>query len=915
MTNQYQSVFVTSQSFVCAFLIAPLAPAADYATEVKPILEEHCLDCHGPDKQKSELRVDKRAMLLVGGDSGLPSIVPGDAGKSLLLDLVRGTDPDEIMPPKGDPLTTAQVALLEKWIAEGAEWPGQMNEVANLSTDHWSFQPVLRPDIPSDAKKPVDAFLNGALKEAGIQSVGPADARSLIRRAAVVLTGLPPKPERVKAFEQAFARDGDKAYAQLVEEFLASPHFGERWAQHWLDVIRWAETNGSESNLYRKNAWIYRDYVIRAFNEDVPYDRFIKEQLAGDQLGMGEATGFLVAGPHVPAATVGQEETAIRQARADRMDEIMQTVGASMLGVTVGCARCHNHKFDPISLTDYYALTAVFQGVEFGGRNPEFSEDHPRRKRAKEIRAEMFKERATLRKYAGVWEENWGGFAEVQFPATKTKAVRVEFQKKAIFVDELELFGPGDYYRNFALASAGAKLVTDPEMTQLRGELYKANDGIYGTMMWKSRAPDGSDQKPWVEIHFEQPQEVSRFRFSNNREYYFETDYLEQKGSSNFSPVRISALQSDGSWKEIGNSQRARKLLSQKPALKKASDRLHRQIGHIKEEGPRHSFVGQFTNEPKVTRVLHRGSPENPRDEVAPAGFAILDGDLGLDLSAPDPTRRLRFAEWLTQPKHPLTARVMVNRIWHHVFGTGIVPTGADFGAAGASPTHPDLLDWLAAEFVQPTNGEVTPWSMKSVIRLLVMSDAFRRASHPTVDGMQADAGSALLWRYPPRRVEAEVIRDGILQASGKLSPEIGGRSYRIHNVKKTYAQWEVVDNHGPETWRRMLYQERMRRVDDRIFTAFDFPDCGQVRAKRPVSTTPLQALNLMNSDFVVEQAKLISQRVKSERKEDEGRVRRVFELLLARAPDEEELASCEGVDLQLVCRSLMNTNEFAFLP
>ncbi|MDI1315634.1 DUF1553 domain-containing protein, partial [Prosthecobacter sp.] len=268
----------------------------------------------------------------------------------------------------------------------------------------------------------------------------------------------------------------------------------------------------------------------------------------------------------------------------------------------------------------------------------------------------------------------------------------------------------------------------------------------------------------------------------------------------------------------------------------------------------------------------------------------------------------------------PLTARVMVNRIWHHLFGSGIVPTGSDFGKAGAAPTHPALLDWLASEFVQPTLTHGKPWSMKAMIRLLVLSDAFRRASTPTEAGMQADAGASLLWRYPPQRVEAEVIRDGVLLASGKLDETLGGRSFRIHNEKATYAQWQVVDNHGAGTWRRMIYQERMRRVDDHIFTAFDFPDCGQVSAKRPVSTTPLQALNLMNSDFVVEQSAFIAERAQREAgKEPAAAVRRVFELLLTRAPSADELSACVAVaqssGLNIVCRTLINSNEFAFLP
>ncbi len=892
------------------------ARAVDFEKEILPILEENCLDCHGPDKQKSEFRVDQRALMLKGGDSGLASLVPGDAAASFLIEVIDGSDPDMMMPPKGDSLTEDQVALIEEWINEGADWPGQMDAtLEKQTTDLWSFQPVVRPELPSDEANPIDAFLNEKLKERGLSPNSEADPKSLARRVSIVLTGLPPSPDRVASFLQSWEKDSESAYQLLVDELIESPHFGERWAQHWLDVIRWAETNGSEANLYRKNAWIYRDYVVRAFNEDLPYDRFLTEQLAGDQLGVGEATGFLVAGPHVPAATVGREPTAIRQAQADRMDEIMQTVGASMLGMTVNCARCHNHKFDPISIQDYYALTAVFDGVEFGGRYPEFSDDHPRKQRAAEIRKAMFKERSALRENVGQWVEDWGGFKELSFRPTTTGVLRIDFDRLGVGVDELQVFGPETYTKNLALASSGTELKADPEMTQSGNEVWKANDGQIGTMAWRAKSSKGSKEKPWVEVHFKEPVEVNRFRFSSNREYYFETDYLVSKGNQNLPGFKISAKQPDGSWKQVANSGWAAELLKKNPEMAEASKRLHDSISLLEEEGPQYSFVARF-QKPGITRVLHRGSPENPRDEVVPAGLEILEGDLGIDSSSESSERRMRFAKWLTNPQNPLTSRVMANRLWHHIFGAGIVPTAGDFGFAGAPPSHPELLDWLAVEFVEPSQTESAAWSMKSMIRLMVMSDAFRRSSDPEETALQKDVSSIWLWRYPPRRVEAEVIRDGILQASGKLDETVGGRSFRIHNVKKTYAQWEVVDNHGPETWRRMLYQERMRRVDDKMFMAFDFPDCGQVRAKRPVSTTPLQALNLMNSDFVIEQAGMIALRAKEEGGADRSaQVQRAFELLLNRSPDEEELAACLEIDLNLVCRSLINSNEFAFLP
>ena len=907
---------------IAGLLAVPsLAGAVDFTNEIQPIFEQNCLDCHGPDKSKAGLRLDRRASLLQGGDSGQPAIVPGDAGKSHLLELIKGVDPDYVMPPKGDRLTESQIASIDAWIAAGAVWPGQMDEVAKLTTDHWSFQPVRRPEVPAGSVNPIDAFLNARLKTAGIAANGRADAHSLVRRASIILTGLPPTPERVEQFVEASKQDGDGAYEQLVDELLASPHFGERWAQHWLDVIRWAESNGSEANLYRKNAWVYRDYVVRAFNGDVPYDQFIREQIAGDSLGSGDATGFLVAGPHVPAATVGREPAAIRQARADRMDEIMQTVGASIMGVTIGCARCHNHKFDPISIQDYYSLTAVFQDIEFGSRFPEFSENHPRRERGQELWREIGELRRELRQTGG-WEEDWGAFRETHFGAVEARAIRIRFKMPNVGLDELEVFGPADRSVNLVRAGDGVTLSGFPEKgVDDRNPIDRVNDGEYGTMTWRGSVPKDAEEKPWVQFDFVEPVKIDRIRMSANREYFYDTDYLDKKPYLPRYQFELEVQAADGSWKTWLSTGHINNTLNQKfPERKAQLKKVQTLIETLAEEGPRPSFVGRLIR-PDVTHVLLRGSPEDPRDEVMPAGPEILNGDLGLSSKTDGAKRRLEFARWISSAENPLTSRVMVNRIWHHVFGAGIVTTTSDFGVAGALPTHPELLDWLAAELVQPTASEAKPWSMKAMIRLLVLSDAFRRSSLPDEAALAQDGTSSLLWRYPPKRVAAEVIRDGILQASGKLDESLGGRSYRIHNEKKTYAQWEVVDNHGPHTWRRMLYQERMRRVDDQIFTAFDFPDCGQVRAKRPSSTTPLQALNLMNSEFVVEQSQFIADRALKETK-GRGRdaaIKRCFELLLTREPRAVEMdvarqvAAVEG--LNVVCRSLINANEFAFLP
>ena len=449
----------------------------DFEKQIAPIFAEHCAHCHGEDDQESGLRLDRRGQMLKGGDYGQPTIVPGKPEKSYLLEVVNHTDEGMEMPPDEDKIPAAEIELLTRWISEGANWPGQMQAVETVKSDHWSFQSVVRPPVPKTKfANPVDAFLVKKLATKNLKFSQPADAVSLIRRASIILTGIAPTPEQVSSFTKEFKSNPDAAYENLVDRLLASPHFGERWAQHWLDVIRWAETNGSESNLYRKNAWIYRDYVIRSFNENKPYDQFLREQIAGDTLGVGEATGYLVSGPHVPVATVGQEPSARRQARADRMDEILQTVGASALGMTIGCARCHNHKFDPISITDYYAMTAVFQDIEFGSRFPELGTNHPRRKRGEEI-YQLIREQRKKLKETKFWEEDWIGYREMHFPSTKTQSVRISFQWGGARLDELEILGPVQWSKNLALASAGTKTNAPEKFAQPRGELWKINDG------------------------------------------------------------------------------------------------------------------------------------------------------------------------------------------------------------------------------------------------------------------------------------------------------------------------------------------------------------------------------------------------------------------------------------------------------
>lgn len=885
------------------------AEGIDFQNDIYPILENNCLYCHGEDEQESGLRLDRRAHMLLGGDSGIAAVVPDHPERSYLIEVINHVEEDMAMPPDEDKLPAEEIELLSAWIKAGAVWPGQMDERIEAEIDHWAFLPRAEK-FDHDT---IDGFLSEQLQSAGLEFSQPADPRSLIRRASIVLTGLAPTPERTALFQQAFEVDADAAYETLVNELLASPHFGERWAQHWLDVIRWAETNGSESNLYRKNAWMYRDYVVRSFNEDKPYDQFVREQLAGDVLGHGDATGFLVAGPHVPAATVGAEATAIRQARADRMDEVLQTVGASVMGVTIGCARCHNHKFDPISIQDYYSMTAAFQDVEFGSRYPELSNEHPRVIRDRLLREELTQLRGQMRGQGWAWVEDWTGFQEVHFPAKTAREMRLAFDGRWVMMDELELLQADDESRNLLSPEFGVEIRDNPVTHVKNQPTSNLNNGVFGTKGWRGVSPKGNKEKPWLEFVFPEDVSVNALRLSTNREDFLQTDYLDGMNKVSYGEFRIQFRDDEGQWKAFASTAAMKKRSKDNEDRQAMQDRVQELITELLIEGPQPAFLAEFV-EPVETFVLARGSPESPRDLVQASAPKMLGGALDLGPDSSGPERRRAFAEWLVDSENPLTARVMANRVWHHIFGSGIVATPSDFGLAGAMPTHPDLLDWLAGRLVD------SGWSMKDAVRTIVLSKAFRQSSAPNETGLAKDGSAQLLWRFPPRRVEAEVIRDSVLLASGRLDDSIGGPSYRIHNVKKRYAQWEVVDNHGDETWRRMLYQERMRRVDDRIFTAFDFPDCGQIRAKRPVSTTPLQALNLLNSEFVVTQSELLATRVRQDVGDAiEDQIGRSFELLLEREPSESELAASmpfvasEG--LELFCRTLINTNEFAFLP
>ncbi|MDD7986641.1 PSD1 and planctomycete cytochrome C domain-containing protein [Lentisphaera marina] len=861
--------------------------AVDFDTQIKPIFDKHCIKCHGPEKQKSDLRLDSRESILKGGDLGEPGAHPGHPEKSTIIEFISlDPDDDEIMPPKGDPLTAEQIALISTWIKEGALMPEK--KIAKKEK-LWSLQQVKKTSIPPGESNPVDAFLAAKLKEKNLQFSQQADPVILLRRLHTVLIGILPSPQEKDTFLAQWVQDSNKAYENKVEELLASPHFGERWAQHWLDAIRWAETSGSESNLYRNRSWEYRDYVVRSFNEDKPYKDFIVDQIAGDKTGYPRATGFMVAGPHVPPATVGQQESAIAEARYDRLDQTLQTVGASMMGMTLGCARCHTHKFDPIKIGDYYAILANFQDLEYGIRKPELpGHTNPAKAEAKYLKL-IREHRKTLS--LDSWKEMWNDRYEAHIPRNNVTALRITALNGDMAFDEMEVFD-----QNYKNHMPQAKLSTNLESDKNNVELLRDGEiGYFFAFKGKNKG-----ETPELLIEFNKAIKLQSISFSKDRKAKLNTSYLTpEKWMTELAKYKIEYKTNDGKWHlAIKNTQ-----------TEKDVEELNELIAKQLKYGIQYEFLGRFID-PVVTHVLKRGSPNTPGAEVAPNGLAEITPTLNMTSQTPGPERRLTFAKWLANKDNPLTARVMVNRLWYHTFGNGIVSTLSDFGNAGTKPSHPELLDFLANEFVGNN------WSTKQMLRTFVLSRAFKQDNKPKVDALRLDAGNRLLWRFAPKRADAEVIRDSILKLSGKLNNKIGGPSYRIHNVKRRYGMWKVEDNYSEKTWRRMLYQERMRGVDDRMFTAFDFPDCGQVVSKRPQSTTPLQALNLMNSQFMINQCNLIADQAQS--KDIDESIRTVFMLIYNRQPAEIELAMSRKIlkteKLNILVRALLNSNEFIFI-
>ncbi len=804
----------------------------------------------------------------------------------------------------------------------------------------WSLRKPARPELPpvedkSWPRNPIDRFILAALEAAGLSPSPQADRRTLIRRLSLDLTGLPPSPAEVEAF---IADPDPAAYEKLADRLLASPRYGERWGQHWLDLVKFAETDGFETNTPRPHAWPYRDWVIGAFNDDKPYDQFVREQLAGDRLGAAAATGFLTAGPYDQVKSPDLELTL--QQRMDELNDMISAAGAAFLGLTVGCARCHDHKFDPISMKDYYALQAVFAGVNHGNRELETAEWMERQKELPPIEKELAEVNAKLGDAVPLAALPLSGPPEQRrppistrynadrFPTTAARFVRFTVLKTSGLepcLDELEIYGPEDPSRNLALASAGARASASSTFAGSEfHQLEHLNDGRYGNgRSWISQEPGGG----WVEIELPEARAIDRVVWSRDRDEVYQDrlaiEYRIEIKTEPGKPGRFTTVATHADRRPYAPGAKPEPdatAAGLEPEPAKKFSRLEARRRELAQkikalvEKPK-LYAGLF-REPEATHLLHRGDPLQKREPVPPGAIAAIPPRLELPAEAPESERRLALAEWIVNPENPLPARVLANRLWQHHFGEGLVSTPSDFGANGARPTHPLLLDWLAAELVE------RGWSIKHVQRLIVGSSAYRQASFPDSRKLAIDAASRLLWRFPPRRLEAEAIRDAVLCASGRLDLRAGGPGYSVFEPNDNYVRvYNPRKEFGPSEWRRMVYQFKARMQQDSTFGAFDCPDAGQLCSKRTRSTTAIQSLNLLNSPFMLQQAGFFAERLAREAgKADAGaQARLAFRLACSREPDGEEAAASAKFigehGLPAFCRALYNTSEFLFFP
>ncbi|WP_435009281.1 PSD1 and planctomycete cytochrome C domain-containing protein [Tundrisphaera lichenicola] len=892
-----------------------------FEARVRPLLVERCQGCHGAAKSKGGLRLDSKDLAMAGGPTG-PAIVPGKPGESLLIEAINYAEILQ-MPPKSK-LPDEEIATLTRWVAQGAVWPSGGEKVASGQvkpfdlaerSKHWSLQPVRDPAIPDvrDAAwpiNPVDRFLLAKLEAKGIKPAGEADRPTLIRRLSFDLTGLPPRPDEVRAFVDDPAPD---AYEKLVDRLLASPHYGERWARHWLDLVRFSETSGHEFDYEIPEAYRYRDYVIRAFNLDLPYDQFVVEHLAGDLLanprrepGTGNnesilGTGFfrLHEGVHSPVD--------LREDGASKVDNQIDVMGKAFLGLTIACARCHDHKFDAITTKDYYAMAGFLNSSRhqlafldppdrIGSKVAEIrairdevaalfptpaSSECPVDPDTPDILFETFSGKTFDRWYvagdafgtgptgAGSWKVRGDGVTPLP-PGVAHSGAISDRLRGVLRSRNFPLDRP---YVHFLASGKGGRinLVVDG--------FEKIRSPIYGGLVVDVN--HGDDWK-WITMDVAQwAGHTAYIEIDDGATVDFTGSRGRIRDGAGFIAIDEIRL-SDAPPPPVAPSTTPTPI-----AEGEKIQTLMARYRAVEATIPEATMGQALTDGTGVDVKVHiRGSTRN-LGEPAPRQFLEVFG--GPEVPAPsDGSGRLELARRVADPTNPLTARVMVNRLWHHHFGRGIVPSVDDFGAMGREPTHPELLDHLASRFVE------SGWSIKAIHRLIVNSRAYRMSSQLTPEADQLDPSNELWHRRDVRRLEAEAIRDAILAVSGRLDPTLFGPSVAPHLTPFMDGRGRP-DKSGPldGDGRRSIYLNVRRNFLTPMLLAFDYPTPSSTMGRRNVSNVPAQALTLMNDPFLVEQAKVWANRVRTDPRADPGStIETMYREAYGRPPAPEERAA-----------------------
>ncbi|MDX1927132.1 MAG: DUF1553 domain-containing protein [Pirellulaceae bacterium] len=982
-----------------------------FQDKVQPIFAAKCTSCHGAKVQKSSYRLDVRSIALAGGDLGESPIVAGNSSKSSLIDYVSNAASDVVMPPKDSNvqrLTAEEVEVLRLWIDRGAAWPDSASAQVDDPLDWWSFKPIGKAVVPQTGSDAIDYFVKAKLAENQLTMSPPADSRTLARRLYFDLIGLPPTPEALDAFELASRSDPEGALDRLVEQLLSSSHYGERWARHWLDIVHYGDTHGYDKDQPRPNAWPYRDYVIRALNEDKPYRQFIEEQIAGDAIYANtrdgiEALGFISAGPwdFIGHVEVPESKTDGKIARhLDRDDMVSNAIG-TFCSVTVHCAQCHQHKFDPITQDDYYSLQAVFAAVD--RTDVKYYADNATQRRFTELEQQRVAANASLQQietplkqaageaYATLTARieqaskanskdanqaaEFGYHSEISATQDQTKWVQVDLGERtdlrrvtllpcyddfnsigagfgfpvrfkieacedpefktnvAVFTNQLDQRPDADFnnpgLKPFTASGMADGTTTGGNSTTISGRYVRVtatklaprlNDFIFA--LAELQVFDSADKnvaigKPVTSL--DSIEAAPRWRRTNLTDGIAPSMVTaEDKEQLVQARERLLEAQADETTKL-----KRRELIAQLADITESLSKLPKP--NVVYAGSIHkgsgNFVGTGNNngQPRPIFLLARGQVTQPGAEMRPGALSSLNfrpARFELPPDASESQRRVALAHWITDPANPLTWRSIVNRVWQYHFGRGFVDTPNDLGHNGGLPSHPELLDWLAADF-RDSGG-----SLKNLHRLIVKSATYRQSSASHAEGEKLDSNNTLLWRQNRRRLEAEAIRDSVLAVSGKLDETMGGPGWQDfvveHPEHSPHYEYGLADPEDQKTWRRSIYRFIVRSQTQPWMTSLDCADPSMRVDKRNESLSAIQALALLNNGFMLSQSKHFAERVAREAPDIESQVARAYWLALGNSPSDAdhkeliEFAKTNG--LPYLCRVLLNLNAFTFV-